>query len=200
MNNKEELNTLCFKCGKTLTKDNAVLNWSKVNHLAFDSLLKIKSIIEDQPICLECFEAIKNKEKIQSQPNHLKKNTLNKSELLSLKKVISETFERRNAISNFPFRIIFNEASLPTHKPAQALFTVPKRNFKLAVDRNLMRRRIKEAYRNNKHELYHVLEEQNMQIAIIIIYIGRKEIPYLEVEEKLIQAIQKIIAKLQADQ
>jgi len=85
----------------------------------------------------------------------LKQNTLKKDELLSLKKVISDAFEQRNSVSVFPLRIIINLAKLPSNKPAQVLFTVPKRNFKLAVDRNLIRRRIKEAYRQHKHKLYH---------------------------------------------
>lgn len=200
MNVLDEQKLQCFQCNKPLTEQDHAMMWSNVNHLPFDSLLKIKSVVKGHAICSTCLEKLKDPAEMQSKEPNLKKNTLNKSELLSLRKVISDTFEKRNAISNFPFKIIINETPLPTPKPAQALFTVPKRNFKLAVDRNLMRRRIKEAYRKNKHELYQVLEDQNLQIAIIIIYISRKEMPYDEVEEKLIQAIQKIITKLQADQ
>lgn len=200
MDNLVEPQLFCFKCGKALAFQDQTLIWSKVNHLPFDSLLKIKSVVKGHAICSTCLEKLKDPSEMQSKEPNLKKNTLNKSELLSLKKVISDTFEKRNAVSNFPFKIIINETPLPTPKPAQALFTVPKRNFKLAVDRNLMRRRIKEAYRKNKHELYQVLEDQNLQIAIIIIYISRKEMPYDQIEEKLIQAFQKIITKLQADQ
>jgi len=127
----------------------------------------------------------------------LKQNTLQKDELLSLKKVISEAFEQRNSVSVFPLRIIINPTKLPTNKPAQVLFTVPKRNFKLAVDRNLIRRRIKEAYRKNKHALYQYLEENNLQLAIVIIYIGKKEISYSEIEEKIILSLQKVQIKIQ---
>ena len=122
----------------------------------------------------------------------LEKNSLKKDELLSLKKVISDTFEKRNSVSNFPLRVIFNSVILPSNKPVQVLFTVPKRNFKLAVDRNRIRRRIKEAYRQNKHDLYRYLKQNNIQLAIVIIYVGKKEIPYSEIEEKLILSLQKI--------
>jgi len=127
----------------------------------------------------------------------LKKNSLNKDEILSLKKVIAETFEKQNKIFNFPFKVLINSSVLPTTKPAQVLFTVPKRNFKLAVDRNRIRRRIKEAYRKNKHALYQYLDVNNLQLAIIIIYIGKEDMSYSEIEKKIILSLQKIIPLLE---
>lgn len=123
-------------------------------------------------------------------------NSLQKDEILSLKKVISETFEKRNSVSKFPLRVIYNKASLPSKYPAQVLFTVPKRIYKLAVDRNRIRRRIKEAYRKNKHNLYQKLESQDEQLAIVILYLGKEELTYQEIEKKLVLSLQEIISKL----
>jgi len=125
----------------------------------------------------------------------MQKNTLKKNEILSLRDVISDTFENANSFIQFPFKIVIKETKLPTTYPAQALFTVPKRNFKLAVKRNLIRRRIKEAYRKNKHELYQHLSADNKQLAVVIIYIGKKELDYQEIEKKLILSLHKIIEK-----
>jgi len=107
--------------------------------------------------------------------------------------VIENTFNEKNSVFNFPFRILTHRVSLPTKYPAQVLITVPKRNFKLAVDRNLIRRRIKEAYRQHKHQLYAHLEKENIQLAIIIIYVGKAELSYAEIEKKLILSLSKII-------
>lgn len=126
----------------------------------------------------------------------MEEKTLKKDEILSLRKVISDTFEKRMGVSQFPFRIIINPCELPTTKPAQVLITVPKRNFKLAVDRNLIRRRIKEIYRHQKFDLYDYLSKNQMQLALIIIYIHNKELKYEGMEEKLIISLQKVIQRL----
>jgi len=120
------------------------------------------------------------------------KNTLSKNEILSHRDLISSTFENGKGFVEFPLKVVINPIELPSDGPVQALFTVPKRNFKLAVDRNLLRRRIKEAYRKNKHNLYLQVEGQKIQLAIVFIYISRKEFPYSEIEKKIILSLDKI--------
>jgi ribonuclease P protein component len=180
----------CDVCGTALTTQNKVRFWGEHKNLALDTQLKLDEVDRKIQICRKCFNQSKQ------GLNLLKKNTLNKAEILSLKKVISSTFELRETVTQYPFKIFIKETQLPTSYPAQALFTVPKRNFKLAVDRNLLRRRIKEAYRKNKHELYHQLAKENKQLAIIIIYLHNKEMAYNDIEEKLILSLQKVIKKM----
>ena len=117
------------------------------------------------------------------------KKTFKKDERLCSVKVIDGLFDRKNSANGgvfaYPLRVVFQPCletessetlSINLPKSTQVLFSVPKRQFKHAVDRNLIRRRMKEAYRLNKQLL-----TGNFSIAFI--YIG-KEIEKYDVIEK----------------
>ena len=81
-----------------------------------------------------------------------------KSEHLCLKSTFDELFKSRKSIYGNGFKIVWmtnNEKSTT----AQVAISVSKRNFKRAVHRNLLKRRIKEAYRLHKLPLIQLLEE-----------------------------------------
>ena len=80
--------------------------------------------------------------------------------------------------------------------PAQIAFSVSKKLFKRAVRRNLIRRRIKEAYRRNKHTLYNYLETADRKIIFIIIYKDDIVPDFQSVERSVIQIIGKLISEL----
>jgi ribonuclease P protein component len=68
---------------------------------------------------------------------------------------------------------------------------VPKRNIRKAVLRNKIKRRIREAYRKNKNQFLTV-KEQEANFSIIFIYTAKEEIPYQEIETKIIQILQRL--------
>ncbi len=119
----------------------------------------------------------------------LMKKTFKKDERLCSVKVIDSLFDRKNSANGgvfaFPLRVVFQpiieaesseNSSTKILQKTQVLFSVPKRQFKHAVDRNLIRRRMKEAYRLNKNLL-----EGTKSIAFIYI---SKEIEKYEIIEK----------------
>jgi len=80
---------------------------------------------------------------------------------------------------------------LLTPFPAQVVFSVPKRLYKRAHDRNLLKRQLRETYRYRKHELYQLLEQKEQKIALMIVYIAKEKIEFSQLEV----AMTKVVAR-----
>lgn len=77
------------------------------------------------------------------------------------------------------------------------MFSVPKSAFKKAHDRNLVRRRMREAYRKNKSGLYELMEKSGQGIALSISYYGKEILPYPEITGKIILILQRLNVELE---
>lgn len=115
-----------------------------------------------------------------------------KNERLTHKIVISELFSEGEAYNTYPFRIVWKKAQLNTKSPCQVVISVSKRKFKLAVTRNLLKRRIREIYRLNKHNLYKDLTGKDTQVAFMIIYLPKEVLSSIEMEDRLIKALNRL--------
>jgi ribonuclease P protein component len=113
-----------------------------------------------------------------------------KAERLSSKKIIQELFDKGSSLYLYPFRLLYLHTEPPPSFP-QVLFTVPKRQFKKAVTRNLIRRRLREAYRLNKAAVF-LHPEKKIPAFVAIIYIAKEEIPFDLIEKKLILALKRL--------
>jgi ribonuclease P protein component len=115
--------------------------------------------------------------------------SLKKHEILRSKKNIKELFDNGSSLFLYPFKIYF----LPSkgQETNQVLFTVSKRYFKKAVDRNLIRRRMREAYRLNKSILI-ANQKDSFSISIALIYISKLKLPFSEIEFKLKQVFARL--------
>jgi len=112
-----------------------------------------------------------------------KKNTLGKKERLKSKKLIGKLFEEGKSIKKYPFRLIYLIQDKNSFKiKTQVSFSVPKRNFKKAVDRNRIKRLIKEAYRLEQRK---ILQDYNLPLVIMITYLGKKEPIFSDVKENI---------------
>ena len=124
---------------------------------------------------------------------------LSKSELLSNKRRLSKLFESGQVVKSFPFKIIYISEPRKDHfPPLQFAFTIPKRSFKKAVDRNYLKRRIKEAFRLQKHQIYQSLSK-DQSIYGIIIYIDREKRDFHSIQKAYDKATAKLLASLLAD-
>jgi ribonuclease P protein component len=108
-----------------------------------------------------------------------------KSERLHKKKTIQELFDKGSSFYLYPFRVFFQNApDLPAN---QVLFSVSKRNFKRAVDRNLLKRRMREAYRLNKHSI-----PGTSKFQIAYIYTSKELLPVNQIEEKMVLSFKRL--------
>jgi ribonuclease P protein component len=107
-----------------------------------------------------------------------------KTEKLNSEKIIARLFQSGDFVSKYPLRANLLFTSLPVEGvPVQVVFTASKRKFKRAVDRNFIKRRLRELYRKNKLPLYKALTEKQQTLALAIMYTG-SERPTMKVLEK----------------
>lgn len=106
------------------------------------------------------------------------KYTFKKEERLCNKRFLANLFQSGSSFVFYPYRISFLKSSqLPS--PAQVVISVPKRRFKKAVDRNLLKRRMREAYRLHKAALlYTFLTENESEVLLAIQYIGKEMLDF----------------------
>lgn len=117
------------------------------------------------------------------------KFTFPKEEKLKSRKQIELLFVEGNSLKEFPLRIRFLKLS-DTKTQIKAGFSVPKRNFKLAVKRIQIKRLLREVYRKNKHILF---EELKGEYIVMFLYTDKIEWDYVEMEKKMISLINKLV-------
>ena len=128
-----------------------------------------------------------------SQPTVERNYTFPKEEHLCRKKLIEELFGKQgSSFGVYPLRIVWIKNAAPAMAPPQVLISVSKRTFKRAVDRNRLKRLIREAYRLHK---YRLLEQPGgHQVALLgIIFTGKEKSEYAVVEKKLISALLRLL-------
>jgi ribonuclease P protein component len=118
--------------------------------------------------------------------------TFKKGDKLKSRKIIEQLFSEGKSFSNFPFRVLWKLAGTST-APLQSGFAVSSKNFKKAVDRNRIKRLMREAYRLQKNDLQNQLQQQQKQLAVFIIYVGNELPEYDLIFEKTTHVLNRLI-------
>lgn len=106
--------------------------------------------------------------------------TFSKNEKLKSRKLIEQLFAEGKTVSNFPLKLFY--IPLEEARNSQAAFAVPKRNFKLAVSRNRIKRQMREVYRLHKHLLS---GNNGRKFALLFLYISKDKPQYAELDSSI---------------
>jgi len=116
-----------------------------------------------------------------------------KEERLCSAKAIAELFKHGKRMRTASLQLVYTLIDDTDTPPIQVLISVPKKQFKRAVLRNRLKRRIREAYRLNKAPLLTALTrgQKNMQIALV--YTGNEVLDYTDIEESVVRGIIRLL-------
>ncbi len=110
-----------------------------------------------------------------------------KKEKLTGKKKTEGLFKIGSSFYLKDFQVRYLISEEPYH---QILISVPKKTFKRAVDRNLLKRRIREAYRLNKELISNA--NRNEFYSIAFIYLSKNILTFNEIQDQLIQCLERL--------
>lgn len=135
-------------------------------------------------------------------------NKFHRNERLKSRKEIGRLFGKAgHSLSSYPLRLVYAEAEeIRGTFPYQVAFVVPKRRFKKAVDRNLIKRRVLEAFRLQKQLIGAHTRVQGeaqgkqweppaRQLALMFIYTGKEAMPQAYIERKMVKLLSQLAAQ-----
>lgn len=125
------------------------------------------------------------------------KFTLGKEEKLKSRKLIEHLFAEGKRVKSFPLQLIYLQISHDSEFPVKVAFSVPKRVVKLAVDRNRIKRMMREVYRLNK---YLIAENIKEPYIFMLIYADKAEPKCTDLEEMFKKVCVKFLSKIEEDE
>lgn len=120
--------------------------------------------------------------------------TLSKEERICSKKLINELFTGNGrSMTAFPLRVVFMKRTIVDDQPRAAmLVSVPKRYFKHAVDRNRVKRQVRESFRRNKSIITQNLTDDHDAVAMAFVWLTNEKYPSSEVENRMVRLLTRI--------
>jgi len=119
--------------------------------------------------------------------------TFSREERLTGKSGIDQLFNDGKSFNLFPFRVFYILAENPAEPAARLLIAIPKKKVRHAVDRNRLRRLVREAYRLHKAGFLALLDAIPAKVHIALVFTGDKtDLKFIEVEMKIIECLARL--------
>jgi ribonuclease P protein component len=119
--------------------------------------------------------------------------SFSKIERLCSKKSIDNLFANGESKTQFPIKLIYKLSEFESPYPVRAMFVVPKKKHKRANQRNVLKRRMREIYRLNKHELYQTLTTK--KVDVMFVYLSNEACDYEVIKSKMIFLLNQLKEK-----
>ena len=121
------------------------------------------------------------------------RNTFKKSERLCSRLLMDHLFQGANSsVSAYPLRAVFLPVDLSEQQGVSVLISVPKKRFHDAVDRNRVKRQLREAYRKHKHTLAQKMASREQGLLIAFIYVSPQIESTAYIEKRMTRLLDKI--------
>lgn len=120
------------------------------------------------------------------------KFSLGKPEKLKSRKLIQQLFLEGKQLKVFPLKLLYLQTEHTSSFPVQVAFSVPKKNFKNAVDRNKIKRQIREVYRKKKPSIFSALNKPHI---FMFIFMGNKQVDYHQLDDKMHKILSQFLEK-----
>ena len=112
--------------------------------------------------------------------------TFQKQERLHKEKLIQELFKQGSSFYLYPFKVLIKRNPDDTFPVHQVMISVSRKNFKKAVHRNLIKRRIRESFRLNKNLL-----PVTPKFLIAYIYTAKEILTFAQIQERLVKTLNR---------
>ncbi len=125
------------------------------------------------------------------------KYTFTKKEKLCSEIRLKALFAKGESFLIYPYRVSYIQNEKLAPAAVQLAFGVPKKIFKRAVKRNYIKRRLRECYRLNKHNLTAFCECKEITLSVFISYIAKDVVEYPILEKKMKAVVYRIQAEME---
>lgn len=120
-------------------------------------------------------------------------STFGKEEKLCSQKLIGDIFLSGKSFLCYPLKVVWKRVDdLPCEVPVQIAFSVPKRNFKRAHDRNRIKRLMRESYRLQKSAILLWIENEKTKYALMVVYIGKDMSQYSTINSAIAKCLMRL--------
>lgn len=129
---------------------------------------------------------------------HDTRSTLSKRERIVSRKLIETLFGggRSQSMVAFPLRVVYMiQERTANEPPVQLLVSVPKKHFKHAVDRNRVKRQVREAFRLHKQTLHDAVPQAS-QLLLAFVWLSDSHSPSVTVERRVVGLMQRVAERV----